>query len=116
MGLGIANLLSRVRILVTATTHEEEGYHPWMVFLEILLGIAGIITRPPKIPERGVMAGVAKHQRSQFIVGRIDAEHGDSMIDGAIRHRVVQVTLLRRCPPIHGKTAAGMGIRELGRG
>lgn len=65
MPLGKQQFASRVRILIGSTTRQKQGGQARMVLLEILLGVAGIVSTELVKPEGRIVAGIAKQDRTQ---------------------------------------------------
>ena len=76
MLLGIAQLAARIRILIAAAAHQELGRDARMVLLEILLGIAGVVSEPLAKAHRRIVAGIAEHHGAQLSTRVEHAEHG----------------------------------------
>ena len=72
-----------------------------MVRLEVLLGVAGIVTKPPSKSHRRVVACIAEDDRTQGRVGVADAQHGHGVIDRTSRIGMVDVAHRRRRAAVH---------------
>ena len=86
MHLRVFQFAARIRILVAAAAHHEQRRDVGMVLLEVFLRVPGVIAQPPEKAHRRIVAGITKHDRTQFVVVSVaDTQHRYRMIDGPAR-------------------------------
>ena len=107
-------------VLVAAAGVNEHRQCAGMIFLDLDLGVTGVVPAPLGETERGRVAGVAEQDRSQAAVFSGDRHHGHGVVDranqglpGGQQRRHVGLTVVSPVDPESRSALSGVNRRRL---
>src|SRR6476661_5752434 len=115
MPLSKVQFAARIWILVAAAAHQKLSRDARMVLFEILLSIAGIVSKPFAKAHRRIVARITEHDGTQLSIAIDNTEDWNVVVHGTVRIRMVFVSRGSRRTAIHSKAAAGRRVVQRSR-